>query len=106
MQYDRKGVDEEGYAVARVVEDVKWLGYTRLVLKTDGEKAIVKLLKESLKRIKTDVADQAGFETLHLTTPGRTGPSRMRYACSKVCSGQRSWHLSLEQGNVSHSNTS
>ena len=58
----QKGVDEEGYAVARVVEDVKWLGYTKQILKIDGEKAIVKLLKESLKRIKTDVADQASFE--------------------------------------------
>ena len=58
----QKGVDEEGYAVARVVEDVKWLGYTKLILKTDGERAIVRLLREALKRIKTDVADQASFE--------------------------------------------
>ena len=36
--------------------------HTHLILKTDGERAIVRLLKESLKRIKTDVADQASFE--------------------------------------------
>ena len=37
----RKGVDEEGYAVKRLAEDVEWLGYTRIILKSDGESAIV-----------------------------------------------------------------
>ena len=56
----QKGVDDEGYAVARVTEDVQWLGYTKLILKTDGERAIVRLLRESLKAIKTTLADEAG----------------------------------------------
>ena len=56
----QKGVDDDGYAVARVTEDVQWLGYTKLILKTDGERAIVRLLRESLKAIKTTLEDEAG----------------------------------------------
>ena len=53
----RKGVDEEGYAVKRLAEDVEWLGYTRIILKSDGESAIVRLLKETLRVAKTVVVD-------------------------------------------------
>ena len=34
-----KGVDEAGFAVGALVDDVKWLGYTKIALKTDNEKA-------------------------------------------------------------------
>ena len=54
----RKGVDEEGYAVKRLAEDIEWLGYTRIILKSDGEPAIVRLLKETLRVAKTVVTDQ------------------------------------------------
>ena len=53
----RKGVDEEGYAVKRLAEDVEWLGYTRIILKSDGESAIVRLLKETLRVAKTVVVE-------------------------------------------------
>ena len=53
----REGVDADGYAVVRLMEDVKWLGYTKILLKADNEKAIVKLLHDSLRRIKTEVLD-------------------------------------------------
>ena len=36
-----KGVDEGGFAVSMLVEDVKWLGYSRVTLKSDNEPAIV-----------------------------------------------------------------
>ena len=58
----QKGVDAEGYAVVRLVEDIKWLGYTKVILKSDNERAIVKLLQESLRRIKTEVMDQVAKE--------------------------------------------
>ena len=46
-----KGADEGGFAVKAIVDDVVWLGCTKLVLKTDNEPAILKLLQESLKEI-------------------------------------------------------
>ena len=54
---DKKGADADGYAVSRIVEDIRWLGHTRIALKADNERAIVKLLRESLKAARTDIAE-------------------------------------------------
>ena len=43
----QKGVDEAGYATDCIVRDVEWLGATKLILKSDQEKAIVRLLRGS-----------------------------------------------------------
>ena len=47
-----KGVDDKKYAVIVLMDDVKWMGYTRLTLKSDNEPAITRLLTESLKGIR------------------------------------------------------
>jgi len=57
-----KGVDEKGYVVNQIVEDVAWLGYSKCVLKTDNEPAIVQVLKESLKALKVKGLDQVQEE--------------------------------------------
>ena len=54
-----KGVDERGYAVDSLVGDVKWLGYTRVTLKSDNEPAIVKLLGEALRELRISGVEQA-----------------------------------------------
>ena len=54
----RKGVDEDGFAVKCVVDDAKWLGYTKIVLKTDNEPAILKLLQETLRDLRIEGLDQ------------------------------------------------
>ena len=53
-----KGVDEAGFAVDTLVADVKWLGYSRVVLKADNEPAIVKLLTEALRELRIQGLDQ------------------------------------------------
>ena len=53
-----KGVDEKGFAVKALVDDVKWLGYTRLTLKSDNEPAIVKLLAEALRDLRIQGLEQ------------------------------------------------
>ena len=50
-----KGLDENGYVVQLITDDVKWLGHVRLVLKSDGENAITALVEESLKAIRIQV---------------------------------------------------
>ena len=40
----KKGVDEKRCSVNAVVDDVLWLGYAKVILKSDNELAIVKLL--------------------------------------------------------------
>ena len=52
-----KGSDDDGYAIARVTEDIAWLGHQRLILKADNEPAILKLLKDSLKTARVEVED-------------------------------------------------
>ena len=39
-----KGIDEKGFSVDSLVEDIKWLGYAKLILKSGNEPANVKLL--------------------------------------------------------------
>ena len=47
-----KGIDDNKYAVSMLMDDVKWMGYTKLTLKSDNEPAILRLLSESLKIIR------------------------------------------------------
>ena len=47
-----KGMDERGFAVDSLVEDVRWLGYSSLTLKSDNEPAVVKLLTEALRELR------------------------------------------------------
>ena len=44
-----KGGDENRHVIDLVCEDVAWLGHTRLILKSDGEPAIV-AVREALAR--------------------------------------------------------
>ena len=57
-----KGDDERGFAVRCLVDDVLWLGYSRVILKSDNEPAIAKLLKESFKVLRVEGVDQASEE--------------------------------------------
>ena len=50
----QKGIDDKRFAVDCIVEDVLWLGYAKVLVKSDNEPAIVKLLKESLVALKVE----------------------------------------------------
>ena len=58
----RKGIDDKRYAVDMVVQDVLWLGYSKVLLKSDNEPAVVKLLKEALGSLKVNGLDSVGEE--------------------------------------------
>ena len=49
------GSGNDGYAVSRVAEDVGWLGHKRVILTSDNEPAILKLLKDSLNTARVEV---------------------------------------------------
>ena len=53
-----KGIDDKRFAVDAIVQSVKWLGYTRVVLKSDNEPAILKLLTESLRELRIEGLEQ------------------------------------------------
>ena len=53
-----KGIDEKGFSVDALVSDVKWLGYSKVTLKSDNEPAIVKLLQEALRELRVQGLEQ------------------------------------------------
>ena len=50
----QKGIDEKRFSVDQIVEDCRWMGYSRLILKSDNEKPIAKLVSEALKGLKVN----------------------------------------------------
>ena len=56
----QKGMDADGYAVVRLVDDIKWLGYTKVLLK--AERPIVRLLIDSLRRLRIVGLEQVAQE--------------------------------------------
>ena len=52
-----KGVDEDGFVVGLVTNIIEWLGYSRIILKSDNEPAIQALVRQSLEMIKVEVKD-------------------------------------------------
>ena len=58
----RRGIDEKRYAVDVLVDDVKWLGYTKICLKSDNEKAILKLLTETLRELRIEGLEEVQSE--------------------------------------------
>ena len=47
----QKGVDQDHYSVDVLVKDILWLGYREVFLRSDNEKAIVKLLENALTEL-------------------------------------------------------
>ncbi len=91
----QNGVDADGYAVLRLIEDIRWLGYTKVILKAGNERAIVRLLHESLKRIKTEAMEQVGQE--HPPSYDSRSNGAIENAVRQVQGHLRTLKLSLEK---------
>ncbi len=50
-----KGADEDRFVTGLVVNDVSWLGHTKLILKSDQERALVALVKQALVAVRFQV---------------------------------------------------
>ena len=59
----RKGVSEDAYAVDMLVADVMWLGYSRVILKSDNEPSIKTLLGVALRALKVSEIAQVMEES-------------------------------------------
>ena len=68
-----KGTDETGFSVDSLVEGVKWFDYSKLMLKSDNEPAMVKLLSEALRELTIQEVLQVLGEHLQSMIPKRTG---------------------------------
>ena len=55
----QKGMDPESYAVERLKRDLLWLGHTKVILKSDNERAILALLRNTLKSLRIEQLESA-----------------------------------------------
>ena len=53
-----KGIDEKGFSVDALASDAKWLGYSKVTLKSENEPAIVKLPQEALRELRVHGLEQ------------------------------------------------
>ena len=56
----KKGVDPDRYVADCVVSSIEWLGYSKLMLKSDNEPAIMQVVRESLKILRIEGSLQQG----------------------------------------------
>ena len=58
----KNGLDENGFAVDTIVGDIKRSGYTKVMLQSDNKPAILKLLFESFRELRTNRLEQVMSE--------------------------------------------
>ena len=90
----QKGIDSERYAVDRLVRDLKWLGHTKIVLKSDNEPAILKLLTEVLKDMRVQAVEQVTESHPPAYDPSSNG--EIENACRRLGGKLRTLKLDLE----------
>ena len=52
-----KGLDEDGIVVDKILQDLEWMGHTRIILKADNEPAIQALARRSIELAKVELKD-------------------------------------------------
>ena len=62
----QKGIDSKRFAVDAIVNDILWLGHTKVVLKSDNEPAILKLLIESLRELRVNGLEKVMLSLIHI----------------------------------------
>ena len=90
-----------GFAVDAIVDCVRWLGYTKTILKTDVEAAILKLLVEPLRELRIQGLEKVMSENSPEYDPQANG-KMPRLACrsSRACSGHIGQGLWMSVGIV------
>ena len=58
----KRSLGDKGFPVHAIVKDIKWLGYTKVMLKADKEPAVLKFLVESLRGLRINGLEQVTSE--------------------------------------------
>ena len=93
----QKGVDADHYAVDVLMEDIGWLGYTALSLRSDNEPAILKLLRHAVTEARIRVDDLNQVMTEHPNTYDHAGNGEIENAVKQVIGILRTNKLDLEK---------
>ena len=60
-----KGPDEEGFATDLVLSAIRWLGHTKVLLKSDNEPALLKLVEKCLKLVRVEIEQMESASEEH-----------------------------------------
>ena len=93
----QKGVDADHYAVDVLMEDIGWLGYTALSLRSDNEPAILKLLRHAVTEARIRVDDLTQVMTEHPNAYDHAGNGEVENAVKQVTGILRTNKLDLEK---------
>ena len=91
----KEGVHEAGYVVDCFATDVAWLGWSRVILRSDNEPAIAKLVVETIKTLKVNGIDQATAEGTVPYDPQSNGVPESAVGLLK--GSIRALHMGLEK---------
>ena len=93
----QKGIDLEHYAVDVLMKDINWLGYKKISLRSDNEKAIVKLLQHALTEARFEVPDLEQVIEEHPNVYDSSGNGDVESAVKSVTGVLRTNKLDMEQ---------
>ena len=91
----QKGIDPKRYIIDTIVQDILYLGYSQIILKSDNEPAIVHVLKETLASLKASGVSQAGEE--HSPPYDSQANGDVESAVKQVRQRLRTMHMCLER---------
>ncbi len=93
----QKGIDADHYAVDVLLKDIRWLGYTRISLRSDNEPAILKLLEHALTEARYTVEDMEQVLEEHPNAYDSSGNGQIEAVVKQVTGMLRTNKLDLER---------
>ena len=90
-----KATSLDKFAAERIVEDIVYLGHTRVILRSDNEPALLLLVGEPLKGLRVQQLDSAASEGSVLPDPQTAGAAEV--AVRNLNCQVRAMHLTLDR---------
>ena len=78
----QEGMDPEQYAVERLKRDILWLGHSKVILKSDNERSIIALLRNTLKALRIEQIENA--QEAHPAAYDSSSNGSIEVACRTV----------------------
>ena len=93
----QKGVDMEHYAVDLLLRDLKWVGYQKISLKSDNEKAILKLLEHAVTEARLELKNVEQLLEEHPNVYDSSSNGEVEVAVKSLTGVLRTNKLDLEK---------
>ena len=92
----QKGIDAKNYAVGLLINDLKWLGYQKVSLRSDNERAIVRLLKNAATEARFEIKELEQLIEEHPNAYDSSGNGEIEATVKQVSGILRTNKLDLE----------